>query len=86
MEITKTTRNTKQQMSRKTKRGVSVKHGVRLQSVKEFLRELKRGRGGLGGMEENEVMIQMGNIDPTLVSWGGSIERGGEKVRGEWKI
>ena len=29
-------------------------------------------------MEENEVMIQMGNIDPTLVSWGGSIEGGGE--------
>ena len=44
----------------------AVKHRIMLQSVKEFFHELKcDGREG-----DNEMVIQMGNIDHTVVSCG----------------
>jgi len=32
------------------------------------------------------VMMQMGNIEPTVISWGPSLEGGYEKVKDEGKV
>ena len=45
MEVTKGISN-KKDLKKTKQSGVSVKHGIRLQCVKEFLRELKQGGGG----------------------------------------
>ena len=39
---------------------------------------------GVWGVKGNEVMIQMGNVDHTVVSWDASPEGRGEEVKGKF--
>ena len=36
-----------------------------------------------GSGRKNGVVIQMGNVDPTVISWGPNLEGGGGRMKGE---